>query len=182
MKILQASIVVSMFTVAICFGQASHASIPVNEYRCRDGALVCFSDTTDDLACLHVGWIKIGGSYSLVEKKYSTPSQELHLRTGDTVEVFQFTNPDSNVTYLAITVKSGMVSAIEIQGEHAVDSLSFSSINLGDLPGHLIEILGKPSKSLPVQETGGTLWSYVPFPFSFEITNGKVSSIKIWRP
>jgi hypothetical protein len=182
MKILQALIVALLFSVAICFGQASHPSVPVNEYRYRDGELVCFSDTTDDLACLHVGWIRIGGSYSPVEKKYGAPSQELHLRSGDTVEVFQFTNTDSSITYLAITVKNGMASAIEIQGEYTEDSLSFSSINLGDSPRHLIEILGKPSKSLPVQEIGGTLWSYVPFPFSFEITNGKVSSIKIWRP
>jgi len=173
---------VLFFQVTIAFSQDSLNITPINEYRYKGGGLVCFTDSISPLACLHIGSIRIGDEYAGIEAKYGSVSQKIPQSEGREVRVFELQSKTKQTTYLAITVKNNLIDAIQVAGASPEESLSFSSINIGDSPQWLIQLLGKPSKSKLVEETGATLWSYAPFPFSFEIVGEEVYSIKIWNP
>jgi hypothetical protein len=73
--------------------------------------------------------------------------------------------------------------AIEFQltGDSTIDDLRFSSIELGDSEKKIIEILGEPSSKSEVQDVGSILWNYSALPFSLEVKNGRVYSIKLFK-
>jgi hypothetical protein len=178
-------LLVLFFQVTVAFSQDTLKTYPTNEYRYVGGGLACITDSLSadsPLACLHIGSIGIGDEYPAIEAKYGSVSQTIPQSEGREVRVFELKSKTNEITYLAITVKNSLVDAIQVAGATPDESLSFSSISIGDSPRRLIELLGKPSKSKLVEETGATLWSYAPFPFSFEITGERVYSIKIWNP
>jgi hypothetical protein len=171
--------------VAVVYPQDSHKTIPTNEYRFMRGTLVCIADSvsaTSPFACLHIGAIRIADSYDGIETRYGKPSQVIPQSKGREIKVFELKSKIIETTYLAITVGDNIVYAIQVEGATPDDPLAFSSISLGDSSRRLIELLGEPSKRKSVEESGATLWSYVPFPFSFEIVADKVNSMKIWKP
>jgi hypothetical protein len=178
-------ILILVLLVTVAYSQDSSDSIPTNEYRYRNGALICFTDSISrdlEYACLHIGSINIGDSFNSIENKYDKPNQTINQSGGKEVKVYHLKSTEAEITYLALTVKEKVIIAIQIAGATPKEDFSFSSINIGDSPRLLIETLGKPSSSKYVEETGATLWSYAPFPFSFEIMDKKVYSIKIWQP
>ena len=158
---------------------------PVNEYRFTGGTLVCITDSASKdspLACLHIGPIRIGARYEGLESRYGNPVQSIPNSNGRIIQVFHLISKSGETTYLAITVREDSIDAIQIAGAVPDQALSFSSVTIGDSPRRLIQVLGVPSKASLVEENGATLWSYTPFPFSFEILQEKVSSIKLWKP
>jgi len=171
--------------VAVVYSQDSHKAIPTNEYRFLRGTLVCIADSvsaTSPFACLHIGAIRIADRYDGIETRYGKPSQVIPQSKGREIKVFVLKSKRNETTYLAITVEDNLVNAIQIEGARPDEPLPFSSVSLGDSSQRLIDLLGEPAKRKSVEENGATLWSYSPFPFSFEIVDQKVSSMKIWNP
>jgi len=171
--------------VGTAYSQDTPTVYPKNEYRFVGGYIVCFADSVSvdsPLACLHIGLISIGDEYAVIEGKYGSPKRTISQSGGREVKVYELRSKTNETTYLAITVKDNLINAIQVAGAKPDESFSFSSISIGDSPRRLIELLGKPSRSKLVEETGATLWSYEPFPFSFEIVEGEIYSIKIWNP
>jgi hypothetical protein len=171
--------------LTVAHSQHSANSIPTNEYRYQNGALTCFTDSVSkDLQypCLRIGSINIGDSYKSIVGKYGNPNQSFSQSDGKEIKLYHMRSKEVKLTHLALTVKEDLVIAISIAGAAPRESLPFSSINIGDNSNLIVEILGKPSSTKYVKETGATLWSYAPFPFSFDIVDNKVLSIKIWQP
>jgi hypothetical protein len=88
-------------------------------------------------------------------------------------------------SYIVATVlRSGQVDSLQLTGmaNEVTEDLPFSSIKLGSPKRRVLEILGFPSSVADVQQIKGTRWSYAPFPFSIELVDEIVHSIRIYRP
>jgi hypothetical protein len=62
------------------------------------------------------------------------------------------------------------------------DSYGFSGVKLGDSTDAAIKRRGKPMVAQPTGEGTTEIWSYQPWPFSLEITDGRVTSIRVADP
>jgi hypothetical protein len=78
-----------------------------------------------------------------------------------------------------------VVSVVQLTGDTAPALLQFSCLGLGDSDGIVQRQLGPPEWTTPfeVQESRihGVRWDYSD-PFSIEIVNGRVFSLRVWRP
>jgi hypothetical protein len=88
------------------------------------------------------------------------------------------------LSYLVVLVdRANRVDTLQITGRASVASeqLPFSSIRLGTPQDRVIDLLGLPSAVTDVPQIKGRNWSYAPFPFSIEILNGQVYSVRLQR-
>jgi hypothetical protein len=68
---------------------------------------------------------------------------------------------------------------IQLTGTKTDAPLAFSSIHLGDSENRVAELLGPPPHKEDLTDIVGVLWSYRPYPFSFEFEDGKVTSMRV---
>ena len=85
---------------------------------------------------------------------------------------------------VAVFDKQGFVRTLQLTGlaGGAVSGLAFSSVKLGMTKDKLVNILGFPSSISDVPQISGKLWSYAPFPFSFELKDNVVYSVRLETP
>jgi hypothetical protein len=60
--------------------------------------------------------------------------------------------------------------------------LAFNRVKLGDGTQVLVSIFGAAIQTKPSGEKDTDLWDYPPWPFSFEVKDGLVTSIRISDP
>ncbi len=162
------------------------ADTRVNEFMRRDGGLVCVTDTFNAnepatyLPCLRIGSIHIGQSEKDVERLLGNPWKVI--RDGaTTVKVFPIESDERSKPYWVISFKAGTAESVQLTGKNPKVAGSFSSIRLGDTKTKVLEVLGEPFATKPVEDIQGILWSYRPFPISIEIVDGTVYSIRVSR-
>lgn len=87
-------------------------------------------------------------------------------------------------TYLALRFDAAdRVEMIQISGPPTpARRWAFSSVALGDDERVLRERMGAPFRTEPVAFNGAQLWSYGVWPFSFEVKDSKVISIRLRTP
>lgn len=81
-----------------------------------------------------------------------------------------------------MTVAAKRIAALQISGpadSTDLDNISFAGIHLGSSAEQVRKRFGEPLRLLEGSTPGGEMWSYLPWTFSFEIANGKVTSIRI---
>jgi hypothetical protein len=64
----------------------------------------------------------------------------------------------------------------------AAKGYTYNHIDLGVPADTLVHFFGQPTRFEPSEEKGTELWTYNPWPFSFEVRDGHVSSIRIREP
>jgi len=159
----------------------------INEFRYLGNALVCkeeghFEGEGYD-GCLHIGDIWLGQSLAEVEGRLGQPHRVISEDPQNELRIHLLQGgSDENLPYLVLTVREGKVSAIQVTGAATESPYTFSSLALGDTAERVEEILGKPGSISPVEEIEGTVWSYLPFPISLELKDGRVFSIRISWP
>jgi len=84
--------------------------------------------------------------------------------------------------YLVATVQKDRIVALQVSGSATTKDFGFNHINLGDDTKTLIRYFGAASRVGPSGEAGTDLWSYQPWPFSFEVKAAHVTSIRIVDP
>ncbi len=125
--------------------------------------------------CLHMGKLAIGDQASTASF-LGEPGQLIPGENGAENRVFFLERPEA-LPYLVVTVASGKIVALQVTGDAPVRNWSFNRVQLGFAAQDLIGILGEPMSKEPRE--GYEHWSYYPWPFSFEITEGHVTSIRI---
>lgn len=85
---------------------------------------------------------------------------------------------------VALFDSAGIVQTLQLTGKpsDASSALPFSGITLGTPKQQVADVLGLPSSVTDVQQIRGKLWDYAPFPFTIELVNDIVYSIRIERP
>jgi len=86
------------------------------------------------------------------------------------------------LTYVMATIDdANRVVALQLTGNPGpiAEELPFSGIRLGAPQQRVVDTLGLPSAVKDVPEIKGKQWNYAPFPFSIELVNGVVYSIRV---
>jgi hypothetical protein len=155
-----------------------------NQFRFL-GIVDCITDESYDewgySPCLSFGSISLGDRLKAIESKFGTPYQIVPISNKSESRIYPLTSQSSDMPYLVVTYEDSVATEFQLTGDSTTDDLRFSSIELGDSEKKIIEILGEPSSKSEVQEVHSTLWSYSALPFSIEVKNGRVYSIKIFR-
>jgi hypothetical protein len=132
-------------------------------------------------ACQHMGPFVVGDDIKAVTKALGKPSRTLSQPDGQTGWVY-FLEKEGEYPYLIVTVVKNRVAALQLTGRSAAKGYSFSHIDLGTPSDTLLQQFGEPSHLGPSEEEGTELWTYGPWPFTFELHGGRVSSIRIAEP
>lgn len=132
-------------------------------------------------ACQHMGPFVIGDDVKAVMKVLGKPSRKLPQPKGQTAWVY-FLEKEGSYPYLIVTVVRDKVAALQLTGPSAAKGYSFSHIDLGMPSATLLQAFGQPGHLGPSEEKGTELWTYGPWPFSFEVRDDHVSSIRIREP
>ncbi|HOX11231.1 MAG TPA: hypothetical protein PK333_04570 [Candidatus Moranbacteria bacterium] len=155
-----------------------------NEFRYLGGSIASISDKTSDLDqgylnCLYIGKINMRMTLNQVDSILGK-SDKIFDQKDSQIHVYFLPTTEKYYPYYAITFKNNIVNSIQLTGLSTTDSISFSSIKLGDHYKTVLEILGKPSNIKAIEDIKGVEWTYFPFPISIEFVARKVYSIKIY--
>jgi hypothetical protein len=132
-------------------------------------------------ACLHIGPFVIGAESATLQPVVGAPSRTLPQPKGATASVYFLESP-GHYPYLVATVSQDRIVALQITGVAAAKGFSFNHVDLGASTDALIQYFGQPKHLQPSSEKETDLWSYTPWPFSFEVKDGHVTSIRIADP
>lgn len=164
---------------------AKPADWPFDEFRYL-GSLACkhrsTTESENDNACLLIGAIRVEQTVAQVEAITGKASAVVEGQAGEEIRVYSLRGAAEPPPYLAVGFVEGKVSSIQLSGNATSEPYAFSSLTLGDTADKVTQILGPPAARNPMKDVPGDLWSYRPFPISLEVHEGRVVSIKIWKP
>ena len=147
-----------------------------------DGALVCVSpeNREDYNNCLNFNSVSILSSLIEIEEMLGEPYSIVN-QAGVDYRIYLLPSQTESTPYLALSLNSkNEPQSIQLSGTKSGDEYSFSGIRLGDYLGMVEKRLGKPTGIKKIDDQT-ELWTYDPFPISFEIKDKLVYSIKLNR-
>jgi len=132
-------------------------------------------------ACQRMGALGVGISEAALKAVLGEPHRKLPPSNGATNYVY-FLGNANQYPYLAATLTANRVVALQISGEAPAPGYSFNQVNLGDGIDKLMGQFGSPHHVGPSGLDKTELWTYGPWPFSFEVRGDRVTSIRIRDP
>lgn len=129
-------------------------------------------------ACQRLGSLNVGISEATLTAALGQPQRKLPQPDNAVANVY-FLGKPQQLPYLVVIVKAGRVVALQATGETPVPAGSFNGVNLGDDTDKLRAQFGIAFHVGPSGLAGTDLWSYGAWPFSFEIRNERITSIRI---
>lgn len=132
-------------------------------------------------ACQRMGALGVGISEASLKAVLGEPHHRMPPERNGTAYVY-FLGKPNQYPYLAATVNASRVVALQISGEAPAAAYSFNQINLGDSTEKLLAQFGSPFHVGPSGLEKTELWTYGPWPFSFEVRGDRVTSIRITDP
>jgi hypothetical protein len=132
-------------------------------------------------ACLHMGPFVIGDDAQALTKALGAPHRTRPQPNGAVASIY-FLEKAGQFPYLVATVSNNRIVALQVTGPIAAKGYSFNHVDLGATTDTLMQVFGRPSHLEPSSEKDTDLWTYGPWPFSFEIKGDHVTSIRINEP
>jgi hypothetical protein len=132
-------------------------------------------------ACLRIGALAVGNKVTMLKAALGEPSR-IHPGRKEATAWVYFFGKTAAASYLVASVWHETLVALQVTGREPADAYGFSGIKLGDTAEAAIKRLGKPMVAQPTGEGTTEIWSYQPWPFSLEITDGHVTSIRVADP
>lgn len=133
------------------------------------------------LACQRMGALGVGISKASLKAALGEPHRRLPQPNNATAYVY-FLGKTDQLPYLAAVVKANRVVALQVSGPAPIAAYSFNQINLGASIEKLKAQFGGPFRVGPSGLEKTDLWTYEPWPFSFEVREDRVTSIRISDP
>jgi hypothetical protein len=132
-------------------------------------------------ACLRIGPFVVGSKAAVLKSSLGEPNRTQRGAKDTTVWVYFF-GKTNDAPYLVASIWHDRLVAIQITGRMPADDYGFNGIALGAATATVLKFLGKPMDVKPSSEPNTDVWSYQPWPFSLEVTNGQVNSIRVADP
>jgi hypothetical protein len=132
-------------------------------------------------ACLHMGRFMVGDDAQMLSTTLGKPHKTLAQPKGATAWVY-FLEAAGQYPYLVATVSKNRIVALQVTGPAAAKGYTYNHIDLGAPTDILVQYFGQPNHLEPSEEKDTELWAYRPWPFSFEVRGGHVTSIRINEP
>jgi hypothetical protein len=150
----------------------------LGEWRRVGPSFACVADTPTLMACLHMGPFIIGGDASTLEAALGAPYETVPQPKGAQALLW-FLGEREQYPYFVATTLDGRIVALQVTGEIPAKGYGFNHVNLGDSTETLIKYFGAPFQVSKSDQPDTDLWAYPPWPFSFEVVAGRVTSIRI---
>jgi hypothetical protein len=128
-------------------------------------------------ACLHMGPFVIGDAAQAL-RVLGAPHRTLPQPNGAAASIYFLETPEQ-YPYLIATVSKNRIVALQVTGPAAAKGYDFNHVDLGATTDTLVQYFGQPNHLEPSGEKDTELWAYRPWPFSFEVRGGHVTSIRI---
>jgi hypothetical protein len=132
-------------------------------------------------ACLRMGPFVIGGDARTLASALGKPHQTMAQPKGANALMW-FLGEREKYPYLVATVLKGRIVALQVTGDAAAIGYGFNHVDLGDSTQTLAEHFGPAFEISKSDQADTDLWSYPPWPFSFEVKAGRVTSIRVIDP
>jgi len=129
-------------------------------------------------ACSFLGRFALGDDPQTVTKALGPPHRSLAQPKGATALVY-FLEQAGQLPYFAATVSKNRIVALQISGSAAAKGYDFNHVDLGSSTGTVLQYFGQPSRVEPSGIKDTNLWTWRPWPFSFEVKDDRVTSIRI---
>jgi hypothetical protein len=168
---------------------AADFSDPLPRYERAGNGFGCHTDEADFQkgekekrdVCLLVGPLFVGMARSDAEALLGNPVDSVPVGTR---QAFAYSlQKDSTglmVTYAVLTYRDdGRADSVQLTGLPSRDGWQFCGLTLGSSEAAATARLGPPLQTEKSDQPGTTQWNYSPWTFSFEITAGAVSSIRL---
>jgi hypothetical protein len=132
-------------------------------------------------ACQHIGPFVIGEEAKAVKAALGEPHRTLPGPDGRTQWIY-FLGQREHYPYLVVTLQNKRIVVLQVTGSSAAQGYGFNHIDLGATSDALVAIFGQPNHVEPSELKDTELWAYGVWPFSFEVKDGHVTSIRISEP
>ncbi len=165
-------------------------------YRDTGGlhCLVARADLDGTVApCLRIGWVYVGMVRREVERLLGAPWKSLrHEADGHDIAVYLVYRDEKRDrgAYYAIEYEPvgrvQVAQSVQLTADPTPLPLDLSCLQLGDSGDRVTRQLGHPTSTEPFDDPSvqlrGVRWAYGDAPISIEVVDGKVYSLKVWRP
>jgi hypothetical protein len=132
------------------------------------------------MACMHMGPFVIGDearTLSILGPPHRTVPQPKEAKA-----LVWFVGEPGHYPYFVATVRNDRIAALQITGTPHAKAYGFNHINLGDGTEALTRYFGPAFRVGKSDLPDTDVWHYGPWPFSFEVKDGRVTSIRISDP
>ena len=128
-----------------------------------------------------MGPFVIGDSVAVLKATLGAPHRTLPQPNGSLAWLY-FLGERDHHPYLVATLGNNRITALQVTGPQPAKGYDFNHVDLGATTDALVQMFGQPSHFEPSEEKDTELWTYGVWPFSFEIRDGHVTSIRIHEP
>ena len=147
-------------------------------------------EDVQNINCLSIGDITIGGDFDQLKELLGTPWHSLPRKDRSIDAVYPLRIYQYSTAYWVISHKDNRIIAVQLTGNRSPQALLFSGLQLGDKRDKVIATLGYPKARRHYGKKGGKsggkndayLWDYSPLPFSLEIYNNRLYSVRVHLP
>lgn len=129
-------------------------------------------------ACMHMGPFVVGGDARTLASVLGAPHETMAQPKGAKALMW-FLGQRGQYPYFVATVLKGRIVALQVTGEAPAKDYAYNHVSLGDSTQTLAEHFGSAFSVTKSDQPDTDLWSYPPWPFSFEVKAGRVTSIRI---
>jgi hypothetical protein len=134
------------------------------------------------LACMHLGPFVIRGPARTLASVLGPPHRTLPPQPKGAQVLLWFLGEPERYPYFVATVLNERIAALQVTGVAPAKGYSFNHINIGDSTQTLTEHFGPAFRVAKSDQPDTDVWSYPPWPFSFEVKVARVTSIRINDP
>jgi hypothetical protein len=132
-------------------------------------------------ACLRIGPLVVGMEAAAVKSALGQPSRQIEGPKGTTVWIHFLGNVNEE-PYLLASIWRDRLVAIQVTGRLPADKYGFNSLTLGTTAESVTKQLGKPMLVKASSQPNTDVWLYHPWTFSYELSSGRVTSIRVADP
>ncbi|NIM50878.1 MAG: hypothetical protein GTN62_10605 [Gemmatimonadales bacterium] len=164
-------------------------------YRDGESTLECLAPPADADGtigpCLRIGTIFVGQAEEDVVKALGRPWRAVRTQEGrDAFAHLLFNDFGTGAgAYFVVQYEEiddqRIAHSVQLTGQRPPLPHSCSCLELGSTAQDVRRQLGPPttieSMQIPLLDTAGQYWTYTPYPISFEVVDGRVYSIRVWR-
>jgi hypothetical protein len=133
------------------------------------------------MACMHMGPFVIGASAGTLEPVLG-PAHRFLPQPNEAKALLWFLGERDHYPYFIATVRNDKIVALQVTGTAHPKAYGFNHVNLGDSTEMLTKYFGPAFRVGKSDLPDTDVWHYGPWPFSFEVKGGKVTSIRIVDP
>ncbi|MGJ5181967.1 hypothetical protein ACQR16_34955 [Bradyrhizobium oligotrophicum] len=135
-------------------------------------------------ACLRLGPLVVGDGAATAPAALGPPHRTLKQPQGQVAWLY-FIGQREHYPYFVVTVAADKIVALQVAGDGSTPAppgYDLSHVGLSATTEEVVAVFGQPGHVEPSESKGVELWTYPPYPFSFELKGGRVISIRLRQP